>query len=206
VFSIHAQEYDEDTVAHGIANGTFLKVEPGLRYILFVSYLEIYNEKVYDLLHDPTTGERTALKLQEDQRGRVFAKGMREVVCYSAAQAKKLLRSGMAMRQAGETCLNADSSRSHAMLVIKLVCCPPEVTGANVAMVWLVSRRLVGENSIAAFQWLIDWLRCTMYCSTRIDYESVVSQLSISPAVSEATRPMLLVHVLLRHAISTPRS
>lgn len=47
------EEYDGLTDASGrVRDTTTLPVDPNCRYAVFISYLEIYNEKIYDLLDD----------------------------------------------------------------------------------------------------------------------------------------------------------
>ena len=56
--------------------------DKGHYYSVWVSYAEIYNEFIYDLLGDaPVKGKpRQALKLQEDKNHNQFIKGKRRVL------------------------------------------------------------------------------------------------------------------------------
>ena len=89
-----------------------------------VSYCEIYNEAVYDLLEDAPAGfnrQRPQLRLMEDARGRVSVAGLSEVEVTTAEEALGVLRRGARHRQRAETGLNFGSSRSHSIFGIQLV-------------------------------------------------------------------------------------
>ena len=89
-----------------------------------VSYCEIYNEAVYDLLEEAPGGwprQRPALRLFEDLKGRVNVAGLSEVEVTTADEALGVLRRGAKHRQRAETGLNYSSSRSHSIFGINLV-------------------------------------------------------------------------------------
>jgi hypothetical protein len=90
-----------------------------------VSYCEIYNEAVYDLIEEAHNGwgvqKRPALRLMEDARGRVSVAGLSEVEVTTAEEALGVLRRGAKHRQRAETGLNFSSSRSHSIFGINLV-------------------------------------------------------------------------------------
>jgi kinesin family protein 23 len=108
-------------------------------YALYISYIEIYNEKLYDLLDD--TGKKI-IHLKENQAGQVFVSGLKELlvksvevrttsVCCKHAyiisqEGMELLAKGFKNRQVGHTDLNSDSSRSHAVIMFKLVQIPKD--------------------------------------------------------------------------------
>ena len=80
---------------------------------VIVSYLEVYNEQVYDLLEP--TGK--PLQLREDQdRGIVVVAGIAEKIADSPTSVLELLRQGNCNRKTEATMANAVSSRSHAVL------------------------------------------------------------------------------------------
>lgn len=55
-----------------------------MRYAVWISYLEIYNEKIYDLLDETLPTKREPLKLKEDQGKQVFVKDLKEIHISSA--------------------------------------------------------------------------------------------------------------------------
>ncbi|BGP22679.1 hypothetical protein JCM10295v2_001570 [Rhodotorula toruloides] len=87
----------------------------GLTFSAKVSYLEIYNEELIDLLAG-NRDERPTVQIREDKQGNIFWAGLREVKVASAHEVMDLLAAGSALRQTGETQMNAQSSRSHAIL------------------------------------------------------------------------------------------
>jgi kinesin family protein 20 len=107
-----------------------IKLDPAFKHCVWLSYLEIYNEQVFDLLQEPTTArdeKRDVLKVKEDKNRHVFVKGLKESLVRNVAAGMKLLQQGMKNRQVGATLLNHDSSRSHSVLQIKLVSIPRDV-------------------------------------------------------------------------------
>ncbi|XP_043250453.1 osmotic avoidance abnormal protein 3-like [Colletes gigas] len=89
-----------------------------MRYLALLSYLEIYNERLRDLLQD---GMSDLLTLKEDpNRGTYVAGGLREVTVKDAAECARLVEQGDKRRAAAATKMNAASSRSHAVLTLSL--------------------------------------------------------------------------------------
>ncbi|XP_025836398.1 chromosome-associated kinesin KIF4B-like [Agrilus planipennis] len=79
---------------------------------IYISFFEIYNEKIYDLLS--TNKKMLPIKGIQDL--------MKEKLI-DLAQAKSILRRGSANRHVGETKQNSKSSRSHAILTIHFSSC-----------------------------------------------------------------------------------
>ncbi|XP_014668542.1 PREDICTED: kinesin-like protein KIF20B isoform X2 [Priapulus caudatus] len=95
-----------------------------IRFSIWVSYTEIYNELVYDLLAPMATGmdrKRPSLKLAEDKSGNVYVKGLKEVKVNSADEAYKVLCIGKKNLQVATTKLNHSSSRSHCIFTVKIL-------------------------------------------------------------------------------------
>lgn len=55
-----------------------LEVEPHTKFSVWVSFCEIYNENIHDLLEAMPSGalRRTALRLSQDVKGNAFVKGL----------------------------------------------------------------------------------------------------------------------------------
>ncbi|XP_036941200.1 kinesin-like protein KIF2C isoform X1 [Acanthopagrus latus] len=81
----------------------------------YVSFFEIYNGKVYDLLN-----KKAKLRVLEDERQQVQVVGLEEVYVSAAEEVIKMIQMGSACRTSGQTSANANSSRSHAILQIVL--------------------------------------------------------------------------------------
>ena len=80
-----------------------------------VSYLQIYNETVYDLIR----GGRGNLQVREDRCG-VFVEGLSEWVVNSATNIYYFMKQGAKYRATASTKLNDISSRSHAIFSITI--------------------------------------------------------------------------------------
>ncbi|CAN1730269.1 Kinesin-like protein KIN-7E, chloroplastic [Linum perenne] len=88
---------------------------PGREFLLRVSYLEIYNEVINDLL-DPT-GQN--LRIREDPQG-TYVEGIKEEVVLSPAHALSLIATGEAHRHVGSNNINLLSSRSHTIFTLTI--------------------------------------------------------------------------------------
>ncbi|NXY77120.1 KIF19 protein, partial [Glareola pratincola] len=83
-------------------------------YEVSMSYLEIYNEMIRDLLN-PSLG---CLHLREDAGGTVQVAGITEISATSAEEVLQLLARGNRQRTQEPTAANPTSSRSHAVLQV----------------------------------------------------------------------------------------
>ncbi|XP_040998427.1 kinesin-like protein KIN-7C, mitochondrial isoform X2 [Juglans microcarpa x Juglans regia] len=92
---------------------------PGREFLLRVSYLEIYNEVINDLL-DPI-GQN--LRIREDAQG-TYVEGIKEEVVLSPAHALSLIASGEEHRHVGSNNFNLLSSRSHTIFTLTIESSP----------------------------------------------------------------------------------
>eukprot|EP00929_Paragymnodinium_shiwhaense_P029715 TRINITY_DN16975_c0_g2_i1.p1 TRINITY_DN16975_c0_g2~~TRINITY_DN16975_c0_g2_i1.p1 ORF type:complete len:1003 (-),score=200.46 TRINITY_DN16975_c0_g2_i1:111-3119(-) len=103
-----------------IVDGLFAQLrEQGTNHIVKVSYLEIYNEKIRDLLAPPdgqNTSSASSLEVRQHPQYGVFVENLLQNVVSSPEDVTRLLDFGSKMRIVGATCLNAVSSRSHAVV------------------------------------------------------------------------------------------
>ncbi|XP_052900960.1 kinesin-like protein KIF19 [Anopheles moucheti] len=83
------------------------------KFRISLSYLEIYNELIRDLLNPGGP-----LELREDNRGNQSVTGLSEVSTASRAEVIQLLLKGNKARTVEPTAANQTSSRSHALLSI----------------------------------------------------------------------------------------
>ncbi|EDQ91427.1 uncharacterized protein MONBRDRAFT_15109, partial [Monosiga brevicollis MX1] len=88
------------------------------KFSVEVSYLEIYNEKVKDLLVDPKISEKKSLKVREHPKTGPFVDGLssHEVKDFDAIAA--LMEQGNSNRTVAATGMNDTSSRSHAVFTV----------------------------------------------------------------------------------------
>nr|XP_016476124.1 PREDICTED: kinesin-like protein KIF3A isoform X6 [Nicotiana tabacum] len=88
---------------------------PGREFLLRVSYLEIYNEVINDLL-DPT-GQN--LRIREDTQG-TYVEGIKEEVVLSPGHALSFIAAGEEHRHVGSNNFNLLSSRSHTIFTLMI--------------------------------------------------------------------------------------
>ncbi|KAL6642832.1 hypothetical protein ACP70R_021013 [Stipagrostis hirtigluma subsp. patula] len=88
---------------------------PGREFLLRVSYLEIYNEVINDLL-DPT-GQN--LRVREDAQG-TYVEGIKEEVVLSPGHALSFIAAGEEHRHVGSNNFNLFSSRSHTIFTMMI--------------------------------------------------------------------------------------
>lgn len=105
-------------------------------YAVRVSYVEVYNENLFDLLnfnehnaagpsHPHSSGNNNAstredLVIQENDKGQTFIKGLARPLVKSEEDAFDLLFQGETNRTIAEHCLNAASTRSHCIFTVYL--------------------------------------------------------------------------------------
>uniref|UniRef100_A0A8C2BA09 Kinesin-like protein n=1 Tax=Cyprinus carpio TaxID=7962 RepID=A0A8C2BA09_CYPCA len=127
-------------------------VDEDSSYSVFVSYIEIYNNYIYDLLEetpiDPIKPKwnvaGTPLRnntefippqskiLREDQNHNMYVAGCTEVEVKSTEEAFEVFWRGQKKRRIANTQLNRESSRSHSVFIIKLAQAPLDADGDNV--------------------------------------------------------------------------
>lgn len=90
---------------------------------LEVSFMEIYDEKVYDLLEDfqKSKDQREPLRVREHPTMGCFVENIRKVRVSSLDQILQLLIDANERRTSAETSMNSASSRSHAIFSFSLI-------------------------------------------------------------------------------------
>ncbi|KAJ2008569.1 hypothetical protein GGI04_001094 [Coemansia thaxteri] len=83
-------------------------------YLIRVSFLEIYNEVLRDLL-EPS---KTNLKIHENAKREIFVGDLSEHIVFNAAQVEEILEKGDKNRHIAGTNMNERSSRSHTLFRI----------------------------------------------------------------------------------------
>ncbi|XP_030587803.1 kinesin-like protein KIF23 isoform X2 [Archocentrus centrarchus] len=127
-------------------------VDDDSSYSVFVSYVEIYNNYIYDLLEETQedvikpkwNGGGTPVRqntelippqskiLREDQNHIMYVAGCLEVEVKSAEEAFQVFWRGQKKRKVANTRLNRESSRSHSVFIIKLAQAPLDADGDTV--------------------------------------------------------------------------
>jgi hypothetical protein len=85
-----------------------------------LSYYEIYNDKVYDLFEPPDKRSLAGLPLREKD-GKTVVVGLSERACDDLKDFERLYIEANNNRSTAGTKLNAQSSRSHAILMVRVI-------------------------------------------------------------------------------------
>ncbi|KAK6102539.1 Kinesin-like protein KIF3A [Brugia pahangi] len=95
------------------------KCQQDKTFLVRVSYLEIYNEEIRDLLaKNPVHG----LEIKERPDIGVYVKDLSSVTVSGADHMERIMQFGNNYRSTGATKMNVDSSRSHALFTVTIEC------------------------------------------------------------------------------------
>ncbi|PLW39985.1 hypothetical protein PCASD_06804 [Puccinia coronata f. sp. avenae] len=97
---------------------TFIRSHPEREFLLRVSYLEVYNEQIHDLLIPTTQSAPPPVRIRQQTNGMFFADPVREEVVTNVGQVAALISRGERQRHVAGTDWNARSSRSHTIFGI----------------------------------------------------------------------------------------
>ena len=87
------------------------------KYYIKVSFLEIYNEQINDLLNIGNTN----LQIRWDQKQGFFVEGLLVIECKKPEDIVEVILQGTKNRKKGSHELNKDSSRSHTILTVYVI-------------------------------------------------------------------------------------
>ncbi|KAI2616986.1 kinesin-domain-containing protein [Hypomontagnella submonticulosa] len=87
---------------------------PTIEYTVRVSYMEIYMERIRDLL----APQNDNLPVHEEKNRGVYVKGLLEIYVSSVEEVFEVMKRGGAARAVAATNMNQESSRSHSIFVI----------------------------------------------------------------------------------------
>ena len=91
------------------------------RYSIWISFFELYNENILDLLVQPKQMKtRKNLRLMQNDHSTII-KNLIQIPVFDQREAEDIIRFGFANRSTSKTNLNDASSRSHAVLCITLI-------------------------------------------------------------------------------------
>lgn len=85
------------------------------KFFVNISYVEIYNESVFDLLREGAALEEPLIVAEDSEKGEFIARNAVNEIATSYAEALNLLKRGEKNRRFAETTLNHTSSRSHTI-------------------------------------------------------------------------------------------
>lgn len=120
----HQHQHEDEEVASGTGSAEGGSVaDPQDQYRVSVSFCEIYNEGVYDLLdtspaRNGPIEEWPRVEMQMDRDGQLQLKGLRTFLTTSCEEALSLYFLGVTNRVTSATPMNHASSRSHAVFTI----------------------------------------------------------------------------------------
>uniref|UniRef100_UPI0035902298 chromosome-associated kinesin KIF4A-like n=2 Tax=Myxine glutinosa TaxID=7769 RepID=UPI0035902298 len=103
-------------VIHHLFDGISQRSE--IEFVLKVSYLEVYNEEIIDLLHN--SKEHQVLSIRENAKEGLKVAGLTEQIVCIAEEMVRCLELGNSARTVRSTAINAQSSRSHAIFIISM--------------------------------------------------------------------------------------
>lgn len=116
---------------------------PGtIEYTVRVSYMEIYMEKIRDLL----APQNDNLPVHEEKNRGVYVKGLLEIYVSSVQEVYEVLRRGGNSRAVAATNMNQESSRSHSIFVVTITQKNVETGSAKSGQLFLVD--LAGSEKV----------------------------------------------------------
>ncbi|CAG7709471.1 unnamed protein product [Allacma fusca] len=89
-------------------------------FTIRVSFLELYNEELYDLLAPVEGAKLKNLRMFEDpnKKNSITISGLEEVIVQSKHEVYQIMEKGSERRRTAATLMNASSSRSHTVLTV----------------------------------------------------------------------------------------
>src|SRR5439155_25414445 len=90
------------------------------KFSLKVSFVELYNEDLIDLLGEGSGDLRPQVMIREDTKGNILWSGLQEIRVNSVEDVMNHLAYGSLNRQVGATDMNSQSSRSHAIFSVTM--------------------------------------------------------------------------------------
>ncbi|KAF2458606.1 kinesin [Lineolata rhizophorae] len=116
---------------------------PGnIEYTVRVSYMEIYMERIRDLL----APQNDNLPVHEEKNRGVYVKGLLEIYVSSVQEVYEVMRRGGMARAVAATNMNQESSRSHSIFVITVTQKNVETGSAKSGQLFLVD--LAGSEKV----------------------------------------------------------
>ncbi|XP_049552463.1 kinesin-like protein KIF20B isoform X2 [Orcinus orca] len=100
-----------------------LNMDNNIKFSVWVSFFEIYNECIYDLFVPVSSKfqKRKMLRLSQDVKGYSFIKDLQWVQVSDSKEAYRLLKLGIKHQSVAFTKLNNASSRSHSIFTIRVL-------------------------------------------------------------------------------------
>ncbi|XP_063493948.1 kinesin-like protein KIF20B isoform X10 [Symphalangus syndactylus] len=118
--SLNISEFEESMKDCEQAN---LNMANNIKFSVWVSFFEIYNEYIYDLFVPVSSKfqKRKMLRLSQDVKGYSFIKDLQWIQVSDSKEAYRLLKLGIKHQSVAFTKLNNASSRSHSIFTVKIL-------------------------------------------------------------------------------------
>ena len=121
---------------------SILSSQANIEYTVRVSYMEIYMERIRDLL----APQNDNLPVHEEKNRGVYVKGLLEIYVSSVQEVFEVMRRGGNARAVAATNMNQESSRSHSIFVITITQKNVETGSAKSGQLFLVD--LAGSEKV----------------------------------------------------------
>ena len=114
------------------------------KFSLYLSFIQIYLESIQDLL-DPDSKD---IKIREDPDKGVYLEGVQWVRCSSPDECEEIFHMGEKNRATESTKMNAHSSRSHAILILRIERSIKVATKTKVKNIKQASDRIITSSHL----------------------------------------------------------
>lgn len=135
LFKSRRKDSDPEIASQASTDAEILNgIDEDNMYAVFVTYVEVYNNSVFDLLEETPVQGRTLQSrvIREDANHNMYVHGVTELEIKSVEQALEAFQLGQKRKRVGHTILNAESSRSHSVFTVRLVQAPTDAQGEYV--------------------------------------------------------------------------
>ena len=120
IFGYNANKGIVPIICDRMFDGSQLVKDDKNDFTVQISMLEIYNEKIQDLLIETKKRPKYGLKVHENPKLGVFVKGLSKVPVSSYKEIENVIETGNQNKTIGATLMNATSSRSHTIIRIEV--------------------------------------------------------------------------------------
>lgn len=119
------------------------EANPDLQFVVKVSIIEIYNEKIRDLVET----QRQNLQVREDKAKGIFIEDLSEHQAEDEGKVLSIMKKGLDNRAINFTNMNAESSRSHSLVILNIIQNNLKDLSAKAGKLYLVD--LAGSEKIS---------------------------------------------------------
>lgn len=129
--SVRRKDSDPEIASQASTDVSCLEgIDEDNMYAVFVTYIEVYNNSVYDLLEEGPIQKTLQTKIiRSDERSNMYVHGVTEIEVKNVNEAIEAYHTGQKRKRTGHTILNSESSRSHSVFTIRLVQAPTDSRG-----------------------------------------------------------------------------